>query len=51
MFARLNAIDFDWQTRYYDHIIRNDTSYKRITDYIINNPLNWAADAFFNHNP
>ena len=27
-----------WQSRFHDHIIRNDAEYQRITDYIINNP-------------
>jgi REP element-mobilizing transposase RayT len=33
--------DFGWQTRFYDHIIRNDWSYKNIQKYIENNPKNW----------
>ena len=43
--------DFAWQTRFYDHIIRNDSSYQRIRNYIINNPKNWEKDALFNNNP
>jgi len=38
---------FQWQTRFYDHIIRNDESFKRITEYIINNPIKWANDKFY----
>ena len=30
-----------WQTRYYDHIIRNQTDYNETYEYIENNPLNW----------
>jgi len=37
-----------WQRNYYEHIIRNEQSYLRITDYIINNPKNWKQDGFFN---
>jgi REP element-mobilizing transposase RayT len=37
-----------WQRNYYEHIIRNEQSYQRITDYIINNPKNWKQDDFFN---
>jgi putative transposase len=48
-FARKNHILFDWQTRYHDHIIRNDGEFQRITDYIINNPDNWEKDKFYNH--
>lgn len=29
-----------WQRNYYEHIIRNDESYQRISEYIINNPAN-----------
>jgi REP element-mobilizing transposase RayT len=30
-----------WQRNYYEHIIRNEKSYLEISEYIINNPLNW----------
>lgn len=33
-----------WQRNYYDHIIRDDTDFKRIIDYIETNPLNWESD-------
>jgi REP element-mobilizing transposase RayT len=36
-----------WQRNYYEHIIRNEKSYKRISEYIINNPENWKGDKFF----
>jgi putative transposase len=36
-----------WQSRFYDHIIRNDASFQRISEYIINNPLNWKEDKFY----
>jgi REP element-mobilizing transposase RayT len=39
--------DFAWQPRFYDHIIRNDKSFQRISDYIVDNPLNWAKDRFY----
>lgn len=35
-----------WQRSYYDHIIRNDADYRRISDYIKNNPGKWMADRF-----
>lgn len=37
-------VDFGWQSRYHDHIIRNKSSFKIITNYIINNPKNWNDD-------
>jgi putative transposase len=33
-----------WQRSYYEHIIRNDSDYKRIQYYIENNPVNWNSD-------
>ena len=38
---------FGWQTRFYDHIIRNDAEYQRISDYIELNPENWEKDKFY----
>ncbi|WP_181305145.1 transposase [Rufibacter sp. XAAS-G3-1] len=38
-----------WQRSYHEHIIRNERSYQHISDYIINNPLQWEADMF--HKP
>jgi len=39
-----NNQDFKWQTRYYDHIIRNEKSLNNIRQYIRNNPNNWHRD-------
>ncbi|MFH0833929.1 MAG: transposase [Patescibacteria group bacterium] len=36
--------DFSWQTRYHDHIIRDDRAYNDIQAYILNNPANWHKD-------
>jgi len=36
-----------WQRNYYEHIIRNEQSYHRISEYIINNPAKWADDKFY----
>lgn len=30
-----------WQRNYYEHIIRDEISYNRIENYIIDNPKNW----------
>ena len=40
-------IDFEWQSRFYDHIIRDADSFDKISNYIINNPKNWAEDKFY----
>lgn len=45
--ARMIDLNFQWQARYHDHIIRNDASYQRIQQYIENNPANWSEDMFF----
>ena len=36
-----------WQRNYWEHIIRNEQSYQRIDNYIINNPTNWNNDKFY----
>lgn len=35
---------FAWQSRYYDHIIRNEKSLNAIREYIRYNPLKWNDD-------
>lgn len=44
--ARRRGIPFDWQTRFHDHIIRNQREYDTITDYVVNNPALWHQDRF-----
>ncbi len=36
--------DFDWQDRFYDHIIQSEESLHNIREYIINNPVKWEFD-------
>ena len=40
-YARSNNMEFSWQDRYHDHIIRNQNELNRISDYIKNNVINW----------
>ncbi|MDZ7694017.1 MAG: hypothetical protein U5K69_23340 [Balneolaceae bacterium] len=35
---------FAWQSRFYDHIIRNEKSLQKIRKYIYDNPLRWQID-------
>ena len=35
-----------WQRNYWEHIIRNEQSYLKISEYIVNNPANWNNDTF-----
>jgi len=36
-----------WQRSYHDHIIRNESDYQRIWQYIDENPAKWAEDRYF----
>jgi len=45
--TRMFNPDFEWQSLYHDHIIRNATSFETINKYITNNPENWKEDRFF----
>ena len=47
-FARPINTDFGWQSRFYDHIIRSHDDYKRISNYILRNAVNWKEDKFYN---
>lgn len=39
---------YQWQTRFYDHILHNEDSIDRIREYIGNNPKNWSDDELYN---
>jgi len=39
--------DSAWHRNYHEHIIRDEKSYTRISDYIINNPSNRIDDKFY----
>ena len=41
------GFSFAWQTRFHDHIIRNNEEYQRIENYIICNPNIWIEDKFY----
>ena len=46
-FANQNAIDFAWQPRFHDRIIRDQPEMNRIATYIENNVANWKDDEFY----
>ena len=46
-FANENNIGFAWQTRFHDHIIRNNDEMNGIANYIENNVANWKEDKFY----
>lgn len=39
--------DSAWHRNYHEHIIHDEKSYMRISDYIISNPANWTNDKFY----
>jgi len=45
--CRENSINFAWQTRFHDRIIRDLDEHNRIAEYITNNPINWQNDKFY----
>lgn len=42
--------NFRWQTRFYDHIIRDKASLQRIRQYIVDNPAKWELDRNYPQN-
>jgi len=36
-----------WQRNYYEHIIRDEKSHNRISEYIQTNPLRWRDDKYY----
>ena len=49
-YANENNIDFAWQERFHDHIIRNHEALTNIRGYIFDNPSNWNKDELNNIN-
>ena len=46
-FANENTLDFSWQPRFHDHIVRDTPEMNRIATYIENNVANWKDDEFY----
>jgi len=42
------TIFFGWQPRFHDQIIQNEKELLTIKNYIINNPINWQKDKYYN---
>ena len=36
-----------WQRNFYEHIVRDETDYERIVEYIENNPISWSDDKYY----
>ncbi len=45
-YAKSNDIPFKWQSRFYDHIVRNDKDADNIINYIMTNPQHWIDDKY-----
>jgi REP element-mobilizing transposase RayT len=43
----LPALDFGWQERFWDNIIKDEAGFHRIAAYIVHNPQNWQEDKFY----
>lgn len=43
-YGTMNQIEFAWQERYYDRIIRNEKELQNVRKYIFKNPSKWADD-------
>jgi REP element-mobilizing transposase RayT len=44
--SKINPI---WQRNFYEHIIRDETDYERIVEYIENNPISWSDDKYYSN--
>ena len=45
--ARSIRVDFAWQSRFYEHIIRNEHTFRNKVNYIRNNPNEWEKDQYY----
>jgi len=45
--AKTIGIDFSWQPRFHDHVIRDDRALYQIRQYIRQNPTAWQTDDYF----
>lgn len=41
------GLNFKWQSRFHDYIIRDKKSHEQIRHYILNNPAKWNDDMFY----
>jgi REP element-mobilizing transposase RayT len=43
-YSTINNIEFNWQPRFYEHVIRTEKDYMNIREYILNNPAQWLIN-------
>lgn len=45
--SAFSDMGFEWQERFWDNIIKDETEFENIVNYLRNNPKNWKEDKFF----
>jgi REP element-mobilizing transposase RayT len=45
--CRIQHLEFGWQARFHDRIIRGKNSLRAVREYIRDNPVNWEKDTLF----
>ncbi|OUJ73552.1 hypothetical protein BXP70_13105 [Hymenobacter crusticola] len=43
-YARHNNLEFEWQARFHDRVVRNQHELERISAYILTNPTRWQKE-------
>ncbi len=43
----IGVVDFSWQSRFYDRIIRNETEMEAVYAYILGNSIKWVEDEYY----
>jgi len=43
-YAKKNGVSFQWQSGFYEEIIRDEKHYSEVYDYILSNPQTWDRD-------
>lgn len=46
-YARDKQIEFRWQKRFHEHIVRNIRDLNAISDYIETNVARWESDLYY----
>ena len=46
-YAKNQGINFAWQARFHDHVIRSEENYLKIAEYIQTNPQRWLEDTYY----
>ncbi|GAA4026974.1 transposase [Hymenobacter glaciei] len=44
--VKQQGLEFSWQSRYHDRVVRGDVELKKIQQYIANNPARWKHEQF-----